>query len=37
MSRYDKYEAAKRELNKLNLTPREYEVALRELCRKLKI
>lgn len=37
MSRYEKYEAAKRELNKMHLTPQEYEVALRVLCKKLKI
>jgi len=37
MSKYTKYESAKRELGKKNLPPQEYEKAIREICRKLKI
>ncbi len=31
------YEAAKKEIQKLNLSPREYEAAIKELCRRLGI
>jgi len=35
MSKTDDYEKAKREIQKKNLTPDEYERAIRELCKRL--
>lgn len=37
MNKHQQYESEKRALQKKNLTPKEYEKALRELARRLKI
>ena len=37
MNKHQRYEAAKRALLRKNLTPREYERAIRELARRLKL
>ena len=37
MTKFERYEAEKSKLQRMGLTPAEYEQALRELCRKLKI
>lgn len=37
MNKYQEYEAAKRALQEKNLPPKEYEKAIRELARRLKI
>jgi len=36
MSKTDEYEKAKKEIQKKNLTPDEYERAIKELCERLK-
>lgn len=37
MSKRDLYEAEKAKLEKLNITPEEYEKRIREILRKLKL
>lgn len=37
MNKYQQYEAAKRALQSKGLTAKEYEKALRELTRRLKV
>lgn len=37
MNKYARYEREKAKLQKMALTPREYEIRLREIARKLKI
>ena len=37
MDIYKTYEEEKKKLQQMNLTPKEYEEKIKELCKKLKI